>query len=532
MNLVPIRRALISVSDKSGLSLLAAALVKWKVEIISTGGTGQELNKLQIPWRPIEEFTGNPEAFQGRMKTISFQVASSLLFRRQDATDCEQAEELGILPIDLVICNLYPFTQVALQEAASENALVENIDIGGPTMLRAAAKNFSAVTVLGRVENYPGLLGQLETYQGQTDRGYRQQMALETFQLLAAYDSAIANTLEQRWAHLAPAPTIHFQASSAMKLRYGENPHQRAWAYPHWSAGSSDLLRMAPLQGKELSFNNLLDADAALQLAWDLDEWCPQKTAVVIVKHLNPCGAACGKSPVTALAAAWAGDPISSFGSIISCTSEVDAEFASFLQDKFVELIIAPSFSEGALNLFAKKKNLRLLAVSLHASRSTSRLAFSLRSVNGGLLVQEEDRHFSGELASVTSKHFSPSQLTLAAFGIRVAKHLRSNAIVLVQELAEEGWSILGAGMGNPNRLVSLQQAVEKAQENSPEQIPQAVLVSDAFFPFADNIELAHRHNIQYIVQPGGSIKDDEVIAACEQHQMAMVFTQQRHFRH
>lgn len=521
-NLQKIRRALISVSDKTGLDILAQALNKCGVEIISTGGTRQYLEERQIPVTPIETVTGNPEAFGGRMKTISFEIASALLFRR--GADEDEAERLGIKPIDLVVCNLYPFERTALS-GGDETALVEQIDIGGVTMIRAAAKNYNHVAILTDPSRYAALAEQW-TQEAVTDFDTRKNLSLAAFRHTARYDAAIANRLEALAGEALHTPVITTETAEA--LRYGENPHQQAWLYKDPLA-TDGLAQSEPLQGKALSYNNLLDADAAWRAAMDIAATGPENShAAVIVKHLNPCGIAVSNlSAKGALENAWAGDPVSSFGGIICLTTICTEEVAAWLDDKFVEIVIAPGFEEAALGIFAKKKNLRILT----SPAAETSCPFTIRSVSGGWLVQQDDCGIEDDFKTVTKTAFGQEQQNALRFGIAAAKHLRSNAIALVQQ-NKSGIALIGAGMGNPNRLVSTQQAVEKARENGYEDLSQCVLVSDAFFPFADNIELAAACGIRHIIQPGGSIKDDEVIAACDQNNMAMVFTGRRHFRH
>ncbi len=517
-----IRRALISVSDKTGLDILGQALHKCGVEIISTGGTRSYLEERQIPVTPIEDVTGNPEAFGGRMKTISFEIASALLFRR--GADDAEAETLGIKPIDLVVCNLYPFERTA-RAGGDEAALVEQIDIGGVTMIRAAAKNYEDVTILTDPAQYTAL-AEKWTAQAVTDFDARKKFALAAFRHTARYDAAIANRFEVLANDALYTPVV--TSETAEILRYGENPHQKAWLYKDPLA-TDGLAQAEPLQGKALSYNNLLDADAAWRAAQDIagvsakDSHC-----AVIVKHLNPCGIAVSKtSAKDALEQAWAGDPVSSFGGIICLTTPCTEEIAAWLDDKFVEIVIAPVFAEEALGIFARKKNLRILT----SPGAEETAPFMLRSVSGGWLVQQEDFGIEDDFKTVTKTAFGKEQNNVLRFGIAAAKHLRSNAIALVQQ-NDNGIALIGAGMGNPNRLVSTQQAVEKARENGYNDLSHCVLISDAFFPFADNIEIAGEYGIRHILQPGGSIKDDEVIAACDAQGIAMAFTGSRHFRH
>lgn len=525
LDLFPIKRALISVSDKKNLESIAQSLHKNQVEILSSGGTGAFLKMHNIPFIPIEEVTKNPEAFQGRMKTLSFQIGSALLFRRDVLADQQQAEELGIKPIDLVICNLYPFADVVQRKGTLEE-LIEQIDIGGPTLIRASAKNFAFVAVCTHPSQYTSIIEMFEKNKGALDLQTRKTLAQEAFRLTSTYDALIANQLEIQAQNTLY--TIPISSHNAKELRYGENPHQKGWVYLHPT--EKGLAQVEPLQGKPLSYNNLLDADAALRCTSDLARFtvAPFSYAVSIIKHLNPCGAAVSSHLKNALKLAWNGDPVSSFGSILCFSAELDENCALWLQDKFVEVILAPSFSKPAQILLAKKKNLRLLTVPLLQENPEERL---VRSISGGWVVQTADIGLDQQFLSKTETPFPEEKQSLAHFGILVAKFLKSNAIVLVQE-SSEGYFVIGAGMGNPNRLISLKQAIEKARENGCPDLSELVLISDAFFPFPDNIELAYKAGIRCIIQPGGSVKDDEIIEACNKRKMAMAFTGRRHFIH
>ena len=525
-SLVKIKRAILSVSDKSGLDVLATELINRGVEIISSGGTAKFIINLGFPVTPIEKVTGNPEAFGGRMKTLSFQVASGLLFKRDSLDDLRQAEELGIVPIDLVVCNLYPFEVVAKRGGTLEE-LVENIDIGGPTMVRAAAKNFTHVTVSTDPREYRELIDALVEFDGATDLALRKKLSLKAFRHTGLYDSLIASELERE--NNDDGKTFCLSPERASELRYGENPHQKGYVY-QWPLGKG-LAQAKSIQGKALSYNNLLDADAALRSALDLHLLAkngPFKSVVTIIKHSNPCGAAMSKTPLDALEMAWAGDPVSSFGSIICFNDEVDREIADWLSNKFVEVVCAPSFSEEAQSIFAKKKNLRLIPLDLDELDVSG---YMVRSITGGWVVQEEDQGLDEDYKVVTEIPFDDSKVELAKFGSVVCKHLKSNAIGLFTK-TENGFSLVGAGMGNPNRLISVAQAIDKARENGAQDLSDTLLVSDAFFPFADNIEATSKAGIKFIVQPGGSIKDQQLIDACNNTGTAMVFTGRRHFRH
>lgn len=518
-DVTPIRRALISVSDKSGLDILAPFLLSNNIEVVSSGGTAKVLKKLGVSAIPIQDVTGNPEAFGGRMKTLSFQVSSALLYRRGHKEDEDQAVELGITPIDLVICNLYPFTDV-IRRGGDFDEKIENIDIGGPTMVRASAKNFASVCTIVHPEDYTQLIEEVTT-NGGTRIDFRQNCALRAFRHTAVYDARIAQEFER--SVLGHTLSLTLESETARPLRYGENPHQSGWVL---SDSLQDGLASAiPLQGKPLSYNNMLDADAAYRSCMDLSAISPDRNAVTVIKHLNPCGAAIADTQIEALKLGWAGDPVSAFGSIICFNHPVTEEAALFLRKRFIELVIAPKFTERALEIFGRKKNLRLVEMAVRAPSTQM-----LRAIDGGFLVQEEDTGKDDKPKTVTKENMKISE-SLLHFGIMVNKNLKSNAIAIVGE-SNTSFSLWGAGMGNPNRLISTQQAVEKSKENGHENLETALLVSDAFFPFRDNIDAANKAGLKQVVQPGGSIRDNEVIEACDEYGIAMAFTGRRHFRH
>lgn len=523
-----IKRALLSVSDKEGIVELAKHLAQGGVEIISSGGTRKTLEDNGLSVTPIENVTGNPEAFGGRMKTLSFQVSSSLLFRRDHPEDLSQAKELEIEPIDLVVCNLYPFSEVAKRKGSLAE-LIENIDIGGPTMVRAAAKNFHAVCVLTNPRQYETFISEYKNGKGDIGAQLRQSFALEAFRHTASYDSLISEVLGEVVEEQKTFFHGDLKKESTKVTRYGENPHQKGFVIESVNTLGRVRLAGAPcLQGKELSYNNYLDADASWRCNSDLHQLDPSKNWVTVVKHSNPCGAAGRNSQLKALEDAWAGDPISAFGSIITFNKEVSGEAASFITSRFVEVVIAPSFSQEAKEVFGKKKNLRLLELPPEEEKFSDLM---VRTIDGGFVVQDEDNGVEEKIENVVGDHSSLKNEQLVKFGLKVTKHLKSNAISLVSP-QEEGFQLIGAGMGNPNRLISLQQAVEKAKENGHHDLGQALLISDAFFPFRDNIDTASGYGVRAIVQPGGSIKDEEVISACQEKGIAMAFTGMRHFRH
>ncbi len=523
MTKVTIKRALISVSNKEGLIPLAKHLHQNLVEIVSTGGTGRALSQNNIPFTPIEEVTGNPESFSGRMKTLSFEISSSLLYRRDVQTDVEQAKKLNIEPIDLVVCNLYPFSDTA-KNTDDLDELIEQIDIGGPTMLRSAAKNYKYVCVLTDPSQYEELLNQSTIT---TSLEQRKKLALASFAKTARYDSAISSKLSDLICE--ENNNLHVDLTNAKKLRYGENSHQWAKVIVNESTSHERTLAgITPLQGKALSYNNFLDSDAALRCNSELSWMFDKRACVTIIKHTNPCGASVSDEIDISLRQAWRSDPISSFGSIIAFNQEVNTECAYFLNDKFVEVLIAPSFSQGAREVFLKKKNLRLLEIP---PIKISEEELMIRSINGGWVIQNEDTKKDIEFQLMTkSENLNGNSHEILQFSSIIAKHLKSNAIAL-STVTDKSINLAGAGMGNPNRLVSTEQAIAKAKENNYD-LKDCILCSDAFFPFRDNIDLAAKYGIKSIIQPGGSIKDNEVIKAADEHQMTMYFTGTRHFRH
>lgn len=525
---IPIKRALLSVSDKSGIIELATHLKNRGVEIISSGGTRKHLECAGLEVTPIEEVTGNPEAFGGRMKTLSFQVSSALLFRRDHKEDVEQAKKLAINPIDLVVCNLYPFEEV-LKKGGEWSELIENIDIGGPTMVRAAAKNYQSVVCLTNPDQYTSFIS--KNTQGITPEDSL-EYSLAAFSHTAAYDAMIAASLKSRKNGTSSIFHGDLSDSSTLEARYGENPHQKGYIVLNKEYIGQTTMASAPcLQGKALSYNNYLDGDSSWRCNSDLYNTMKGSSfehTVVIVKHSNPCGVAAAASSSRALEMAWAADPISSFGSIITFSHEVDIASAQFICERFVEVVIAPCFSEEAKTLFAAKKNLRLIKLAPLDGPIDDKM---VRTIYGGYAVQEEDTGTEKEIKVVTSSQALEGHSLKALFGIKVCKHLKSNAIVLIAN-CDDGISIAGAGMGNPNRLISVIQASDKARENGYDSCEDLLLISDAFFPFRDNIDLAHKLGIKSIIQPGGSIKDKEVIGACNEYGISMGFTGMRHFRH
>ena len=523
-----IRRALLSVTDKTGLVEFARILAASGVELISTGGTARTLREAGLNVKDISDLTGFPEMLDGRVKTLHPKVHGGLLYIRGNAEHESAVAEHAIQPIDMVVVNLYAFEKTAAQADVAFGHLIENIDIGGPSMVRSAAKNFEDVAIVTRVSEYPGLMEELDSTGGALSRETRWRLAKQAYATTAAYDTAIANTLD----HIGDAPqpaeptrqkTNEFPAilrvtlNLAQALRYGENPHQRAALY---SDGSGlGVAGARQLQGKELSFNNLVDLDACWDLAQELKPTAADLPAVAIIKHTNPCGAATGATVLEAYQKALACDPISAFGGVIGINQEVDGAAAEEIARLFVEAIAAPSFTLEAREAFARKKNLRLIEIHPAPSRPV------LKQVSGGLLLQDADtgRIEESELNVVTWRPPTAEELRSLIFAWRVCKHVKSNAIVY----ARDGQTI-GIGAGQMSRVDAARFGAMKAVL----PLQGTVAASDAFFPFPDGLEAVAATGATAIIQPGGSVKDHDVIAAADRLGLAMVFTGIRHFRH
>ena len=517
-----ISRALISVSDKTGVVEFARDLAEAGVEILSTGGTARLLRDNGISVMEVGDYTGFPEMMDGRVKTLHPKIHGGILGRR--GTDDDIMERHGIGRIDLVAVNLYPFQQaVADPDCSLENA-IENIDIGGPTMIRAAAKNYRDVAVVVDPQDYGQIIQEIRTHGGEVSGETTFRLAVKTFEHTAQYDGAIANYLGATDSHgtkRAFPDTINLQFRQAQTMRYGENPHQRAAFYVEQDVQESGIATAHQLQGKELSYNNIGDTDAALECVKQFDEG----PACVIVKHANPCGVALGGNLLEAYDRAYSTDPESAFGGIIAFNGELDGATAQAIVDRqFVEVIIAPTVSAEAIEVVKAKKNVRLLACGEWAAEDIHRLDF--KRVNGGLLVQDADLQLLNETRVVTERAPSEEQMRDLLFTWRVAKFVKSNAIVY----GRDGMTI-GVGAGQMSRVNSARIAGIKA-EHAGLEVPGSVMASDAFFPFRDGIDNAAAAGITAVIQPGGSMRDDEVIAAANEHGMAMVFTGMRHFRH
>ncbi len=540
-----IQRALLSVSDKSGLVEFAAALAEMGVELLSTGGTAKALKAAGIATRDVSDFTGFPEMLGGRVKTLHPKVHAGLLYLRGDVEHEAAMHKHGLLPIDLVAVNLYPFEATVAKPDVTLSEAIEQIDIGGPTMLRSAAKNHAFVTVATDPADYPRIIEEMKTNGGATTIDLRRELAYKVFAQQARYDGAIAAYLAKKIEPKA-APPFVLALPRGERLRYGENPHQEAVFYRDARCEEACIAHCEILHGKEMSYNNYLDGDAALEAVREL----AGRPGVAIVKHSNPCGYATGGTLAEAFEAAWAGDPVSAFGSVIAVSSRVDLATAQLTANRFIEVLIAPNYDADALDfLKAKSKQLRIL--KLCAPLAIAQSGPALRQVNGGLLVQDRDVEVLAQWMVPTAAFFPEEKKALAEFGIKACKHVKSNAIVLVREYEPGQFMLLGMGAGQPNRVDALRKlAVPRAEENihalfehkrtygvtlkefRDQVMRECVLVSDAFFPFPDNIEHAAEAGIRYIVQPGGSRKDEEVIAACDQYGIAMAFTGMRHFRH
>jgi phosphoribosylaminoimidazolecarboxamide formyltransferase/IMP cyclohydrolase len=522
-----IRRALLSVTDKTGLVEFARVLAGFGVELVSTGGTARALREAGLGVKDISDLTGFPEMLDGRVKTLHPKVHGGLLYIRGNAEHEAAVAAHGIQPIDMVVVNLYAFEKTAALPGVAFGHLIENIDIGGPSMVRSAAKNFEDVAVVTSPSDYPALVEELQSDHGSLSRETRWRLAKQAFSLTAAYDTAIANTLDQISPNIDEAPepespaapdatsfptTLRINLSLAQTLRYGENPHQRAALY---SDGTGlGIAGATQLQGKELSFNNIVDLDACWEMAQEFDE-----PAAIIVKHTNPCGAATGPTVLDAYQKALACDPVSAYGGVVGINRTIGLEAAEEIAKLFVEAIAAPGFTPEARERFAAKKNLRLVEVSSAQPKPV------VKNVSGGLLLQDTDalRVNESELKVVTWRPPTAEELRSLLFAWRVAKHVKSNAIVY----AKDGQT-LGVGAGQMSRVDAARFGAMKAVLS----LKGCVAASDAFFPFADGLQSVAAAGATAVIQPGGSVRDDEVIAAADKLGMAMVFTGVRHFRH
>ncbi|MBL7714726.1 MAG: bifunctional phosphoribosylaminoimidazolecarboxamide formyltransferase/IMP cyclohydrolase [Bdellovibrionales bacterium] len=529
-----IRRVLMTASDKTGLAELGQAFAKAGAEIVATGKTATILKEAGLKVTPIEEVTGSPEAFQGRMKTLSFQVCSGILYRRGDTHDEKDLAALKIQPIDAVVVNFYPFEKAVQKPGIERAALIDEVDIGGPTLVRAAAKNAPDVLVLTDPSQYPAVIQNLKE-SGRVSKKIAMAAAEEAWEKILGYDAAIARVLGSR---------------RTRSLRYGENPHQKGLL--EFNPGGP-IAWEEKLTSTELSYNNILDLSSAYALASDLKKTFPNHTGVVIVKHNNACGVAWvpksekvndpkqspGALQKLALLRAWDGDPISAFGGVLVFTDPLEQEAKNWLSEKFVELVAAPDLTrEGLQAILTKRKNLKAVCIREFGHVP----AESMVVVPGGRLFQSSDEVPGEEpIRSVTKREFTREKWDLGRFGIAISKSLKSNALALVREIPESeglqgGFQLVGTGQGQPNRVEALERlAIPRAQgvlRASSGRLGDCILVSDAFFPFRDTVDVAYQAGIRFIIQPGGSMKDQDSIQACDEHEMAMAFTGYRHFKH
>ena len=514
-----ISRALISVSDKTGIVELASSLVSLHVELLSTGGTAKLLREKGLKVRDVSDLTGFPEMLDGRVKTLHPKVHGGLLAIRSNPQHQAAVKEHGIEFIDMVVVNLYPFEKTAMKPGVTLEDLIENIDIGGPSMLRSAAKNFEDVTVLVDAVDYAGVLEELEKNSGSISRETRARLARKAFATTAAYDGAISTTLQKMASGEFPE-TLHLNYRKVMDLRYGENPHQKAALYRNPATAGRGLAAAPQLQGKELSYNNLVDLEAAWRLVQEFSE-----PTTVIIKHTNPCGVASATTLAESYLRALDVDPVSAFGSVIALNRRVDGPTAEELSKLFVEAVAAPGYEATALERLAGKKNLRLLDMSATAG---DEFGLQLKAVGGGLLIQTADSlPAQPDLwKCVTERKPSAEELEALIFAWRIVRHVKSNAIVYAR-----AGVIVGVGAGQMSRVDSVKLGASKARDLK-HTAEGTVLASDAFFPFPDGVEEAARVGVTAIVQPGGSVRDNEVIAVANQHGISMMLTGVRHFSH
>ena len=504
------KRALISVSDKTNIVEFAKGLEKHGFEVISTGGTYTHLKNNGVSCISIEDVTHFPEILEGRVKTLHPKIHGGLLSKRGNELHNKHVAENNIEYIDLVCVNLYPFEATVKKEGVSEEEIIENIDIGGPSMLRSAAKNFNDVAVVTDINDYEKVLEELE--QGGISYETRRALAIKVFNTTASYDAAIANYFNKKDKLVPERLTLSYNLQDS--LRYGENPHQKAYHYVQDNNESYALQNAVQLHGKEMSYNNIQDASAALDILAEFDE-----TTCVAVKHMNPCGVATGSSVFEAYSRAYEADPVSIFGGIVAVNGKVDKETAEKMHSIFLEIILATDYDKEALEILTKKKNLRIYKLSEKNNNHEQQI----KSVRGGILVQDFNDKLADEYEDVTEKKVDESQQRDIEFGLKVVKHVKSNAIVVVKD-----GQTLGIGAGQMNRVGSCKIALEQAGEKAR----GAVLASDAFFPMRDSADIAADYGVAAIVQPGGSIRDQESIDACNEKGVAMVFSKIRHFKH
>jgi phosphoribosylaminoimidazolecarboxamide formyltransferase/IMP cyclohydrolase len=511
--------ALLSVSDKEGIVELARNLADLDVLILSTGGTGRTLKEAGIPYTPVSEHTGFPEILDGRVKTLHPRVHGGILSRHDDPEHIATLNEHQIPPIGLVAVNLYPFSETIRKEDVTHEEAVEKIDIGGPTLVRATAKNHAHTTVAVDPADYPRIIAEMRANEGETSDELRWELARKAFHHTAAYDAAISGYFEKLSAgDEGLAPVINLSLVRQATLRYGENPHQRAALYRPQFHPPIGVVAAQQHHGKQLSFNNYLDLNAAWGLIREFEE-----TACAIIKHNNPCGAALGSSNLEAYQKALECDPVSAFGSIVAFNRALDPETAEEMGKLFVEAVIAPGYEEGTLEVLSRKKNLRVM--EMPAAIAPAHTGLDIKRISGGFLAQDGDHFYltHEDLKFVSKREPTEAELSDMMFGWVICKHVKSNAIIFVGDQRT-----IGVGAGQMSRVDSVRIAGEKAQSS----LEEAVMASDAFFPFRDGIDEAARLGIRAVIEPGGSVRDEEVIQAADEHDMALVFTGIRHFRH
>lgn len=510
------KRALISVFDKTGIVEFAKSLDAMGWEIISTGGTSKKLKEEGIKVKDISDLTQFPECFDGRVKTLHPNVEGGILAIRDNEKHQQQMAQLHIEPIDIVVCNLYPFKETILREGVSHEDIIENIDIGGPTMIRAAAKNYQFVTVLTDPEDYATVIAELKN-NGDTSAETKELLAAKVFIHTSHYDALIADYFTKKLNITSPK-TLTLTYEKKQDLRYGENPHQSATFYASIKGTQGTLTSAQQLHGKELSYNNIGDTDGALETLKEFSE-----PTIVAAKHANPCGVGSAQTLAEAFKKAYEADPVSIFGGIVAANREVDEETALLMSPVFLEVIVAPSFSAKALEILTKKKNLRLLQLAdiLHIDKQATKV----KSVLGGLLIQDLDTelYHEEELKVVTKRQPTEAELEDLKFAWKIVKHAKSNGISIAKDKCSTG-----VGPGQVSRIWALENAIRQGAE----RIKGSVMASDAFFPFADCVEAAHQAGITAIIQPGGSVRDQESIEAADKYGIAMIFTNMRHFKH
>lgn len=510
------KRALISVSDKTGVVDFAKELTLLGYEIISTGGTSKTLSDAGIEVINVSDITGFPECLDGRVKTLHPKIHAGILAIRSNNEHMEQLVKLDVEPIDIVAINLYPFKQTILKDNVTFEDAIENIDIGGPTMIRAAAKNYQDVAVIVDPSDYSVLINSLK--EGTLSVETKKYFAFKVFEHTASYDALIADYLGRVTGQERLRDTFTLTFEKSQDMRYGENPHQSAAFYKEIGKFEGSIAASKQLHGKELSYNNIADADAAIAIVKEFDE-----PAIVAVKHANPCGVAIGDDIYSAYVRAYKADPVSIFGGIVASNREIDAKTAEEISKIFLEIVIAPSFTKEAFDIISKKKNIRILQLEGISVKNTSDM-LELKKVTGGLLVQSFDSMLVGEeLKVVTKKQPDEKELSDLMFAWKAVKYTKSNGIVLAKESATTG-----IGPGQTNRITALNLAIKYAGENAN----GSVMASDAFFPFSDCVEAAAEAGITAIIQPGGSIRDEDSIKLCDEKSIAMIFTGMRHFKH